>query len=1049
MSIAPRSLDAASSNASSNEKIIAALESTFPTSGAVYKFRLYVADDSPNSATARTNLAFFCEHYLCDRHEIEIVDVFREPLRAQDDRVSFTPMLIKMEPLPVCRIVGTLSNTPDLVTALTLTSLYIDPDDLALLEDRNASVADWVGRLVCAGEELEKLTRGEIDAVSDREGRSVLLPHSQLHLLQSEAVRQTAILNAIPAHVALLDKQGIIVSSNQAWKRFADANFAVKGAHEIGTSYFEFCNLAIGADAADTSHVSAGIRSVLDGGQPQFSFECRHPSPSGECWFILFVTPITESWLTGAVVMHVDITARKLAERAQRQLGIAVDAMGDALYLVDRTTMRLIYVNDAACRRHNQTHAELLAGFPWQMLDTTRNSLEQAYDELITSGIAAKPLEIFRQLEDGSLVWAELRRHAQRDEKGWTIVTIVRDITDRKEAEQRIRRLNRVYAMLSSINTLIVHSFERDSLLRSACQIALDAGGFGLAWIGIVDRNAMRIVPIAYAGPEPDFHAVAKDWLSLRSEASEKDSISVRAVRSKAPVVSDEITETSNIFLAKLGPAQGMRSIVALPLMVANEALGVLTLYATEVGVLDEEELAVLTKMVGDIALSIDQIDKQRRLDYLTTYDELTGLANRTLFVEQVDQFVHTSFRKGGALVIFLLDVERFKNINYTLGRKAGDTLLVLLAEWIARKVGNVNSLARIGGDRFALSMHRVRADVDVEQLVETILAGLSDYPFKVHDVLLRVSVRVGVAQFPNDGGDAEVLLKNAELALKAARSSGDRYRIYVPSMSVVVARTLTLENKLRQALLNDEFVLFYQPKINIATGKLTGAEALIRWHDQHSGLVAPSEFIPILEETGLIHDVGRWALQKAISDYLRWRAAGHSGVPISVNVSPRQLRDSNFVKEIELALSVDPHAAAGLELEITESVIMADVRQSIASLDAIRALNVTIAIDDFGTGFSSLSYLSKLPIDTLKIDRSFIVDMTETQKGLALVSTMISLAHSLQLNVVAEGVETQEQRRLLYLLNCNEMQGFLISKPLPVAEFESQFLAPLTALFV
>ena len=256
------------------------------------------------------------------------------------------------------------------------------------------------------------------------------------------------------------------------------------------------------------------------------------------------------------------------------------------------------------------------------------------------------------------------------------------------------------------------------------------------------------------------------------------------------------------------------------------------------------------------------------------------------------------------------------------------------------------------------------------------------------------------------------------------------------------MAGQLTLENQLRQALENEEFVLHYQPKVSLPTGKITGAEALIRWNDPRTGLVPPGQFIPILEETGLIHDVGRWALRKAMQDHLRWRAAGLSAVRIAVNVSPLQLRHRDFVDEIRRVIGIDAHAADGLELEITESLIMEDVKHSIASLRVIRALGVGIAIDDFGTGFSSLSYLAKLPVDTLKIDRSFVHDMALGPEGLALVSTIINLAHSLKLKVVAEGVETEEQSRLLRLLTCDEMQGFFFSKPLPTELFETRCLS-------
>jgi EAL domain-containing protein (putative c-di-GMP-specific phosphodiesterase class I) len=326
-------------------------------------------------------------------------------------------------------------------------------------------------------------------------------------------------------------------------------------------------------------------------------------------------------------------------------------------------------------------------------------------------------------------------------------------------------------------------------------------------------------------------------------------------------------------------------------------------------------------------------------------------------------------------------------------------------------------------------------------------MAAFLEHPFHLNDTVFRIAAKVGVALFPDDGADADTLFKNAEAALKKAKASGDRYVFYTQTMTAAVAGKLTLENHLRQALDNDEFVLHYQPKVNLQSGRLTGAEALLRWNDPRTGMVPPMQFIPILEETGLIHEVGRWALRQAIADYLRWRAAGLPAVRIAVNVSPLQLRHRGFIAEVEEAIGIDAQAAAGLELEITENMIMEDVKQSIASLQAIRAMGVSIAIDDFGTGFSSLGYLSKLPVDTLKIDRSFVIDMTASPQGLALVSTIITLAHSLKLKVVAEGVETEEQSRLLRLLNCNEMQGYLFSKPVPSEIFETRFLGASSVL--
>ena len=467
-----------------------------------------------------------------------------------------------------------------------------------------------------------------------------------------------------------------------------------------------------------------------------------------------------------------------------------------------------------------------------------------------------------------------------------------------------------------------------------------------------------------------------------------------------------------------------------------------LTLCAEEINYFDDEEMKLLTQLSSDIAYAIDHINKQERLDYLAYYDVLTGLANRSLFMERVAQYMRIAAQDGRKLALFLMDLERFKNINDSLGRSAGDALLSRVAEWMKHRVGDVNLLARVGADQFAVVMPTVKPDGNVAGLIERAIDAFLEHHFTLNDAVFRIGVKAGVAIFPEDGAQADTLFKHAEAALKKAKASGERVLFYTQNMTEAVARKLSLETKLRQALDKEEFVLHYQPKINLATGKLTGTEALIRWNDPQSGLVPPGHFIPILEETGLIQEVGRWALNKAVADYMRWQKTGLPAVRVAVNVSPLQLRNRHFISDIEHAIGVSDHAACGLELEITESVIMEDVKRSIATLQAIRAMNVCIAIDDFGTGFSSLSYLAKLPVDTLKIDQSFIEDMTTNRKGLALVGTVIQLAHSLKLNVVAEGVETEEQQRLLRLLDCDEMQGFLISKPLPVDLFEARFLS-------
>jgi diguanylate cyclase (GGDEF)-like protein len=620
----------------------------------------------------------------------------------------------------------------------------------------------------------------------------------------------------------------------------------------------------------------------------------------------------------------------------------------------------------------------------------------------------------------------------------------IQDVSHQKEAERRIQRLNRVYAVLSGINTLIVRVRTRVELFNGACQIAVEHGRFQMAWIGVADWDAMQLIPVACAGAPPDFLATMQNRFSLQQRVPMATPISVRAVQGKQPLVINDMQEYagSSYFRQIMDPR--IRSLAYLPLMVSDKAVGVLVLSADETGFFDDEEKLLLTDLAGDIGFALDHLDKEEQLNYLAYYDAITGLPNRTLFLEHVSQ--HFRPHDGGKSMpaIGLVDIERFRVINDTIGRQAGDALLRQVAERIRTSILGLETVARVGVNCFGVVVQEQRDEGAVALILEQLLRDCFAKPYLVAGTELRIAGKAGIALYPLDGNDAETLLRHAEAALKRAKGSVESVLFYAPEMDTRVARALDLESRLRTALELEQFVLYYQPKISLVNGTLTGAEALIRWNDPLTGLVPPAHFIPLLEETGLIYDVGLWALRRAIQDNMRWREQGLKPVRIAVNVSPLQVRHRGFVASVKQALSLHPDAAAGLELEITESLIMDDVQANSESLRAIRALGVRIAIDDFGTGYSSLSQLSRLPVDTLKIDRSFVMDMVVGPQGLALVSTIVTLAHSFRLKVVAEGVETSEQERLLRLLGCDEMQGYLISKPVPAEIFESRYLAQL-----
>jgi len=439
---------------------------------------------------------------------------------------------------------------------------------------------------------------------------------------------------------------------------------------------------------------------------------------------------------------------------------------------------------------------------------------------------------------------------------------------------------------------------------------------------------------------------------------------------------------------------------------------------------------------VDGIARDVSEArEKQRQIDFLSFYDALTGLPNRTLFQDRLMQAIDTARRAEGRLALVVFDIERFKGINDTFGQAAGDRVLQLLAQ-------RLQATVPVGGDRFAVLFPAIREAADLAgTLTDTAMRFFME-PFVVGDKELRLAAKAGVAVYPEDGDDSSALFRNAEAALKSAKATGERYLFYAPHINARVAELVELEGKLRRAVERQEFVLHYQPKVDLATRRIVGAEALIRWQEPGGGLVPPGRFIPLLEETGLILAVGRWAIDEAIRMHRDLRSRGLPAPRIAVNLSSLQMREASFVDGVREAIGGPKAEDCGLELEITESLLMNDIDGSIRKLREIRALGVSIALDDFGTGYSSLAYLSKLPIDTLKIDRAFVRGMIENPDDTSITTTIISLGQSLRMKVVAEGVEDEQQAQMLRLLRCDQMQGYLFSPPVPQAKFEALLTA-------
>ena len=448
-------------------------------------------------------------------------------------------------------------------------------------------------------------------------------------------------------------------------------------------------------------------------------------------------------------------------------------------------------------------------------------------------------------------------------------------------------------------------------------------------------------------------------------------------------------------------------------------------------------------KITGVAGIARDVTESKRREDDLTRqlndlatvlhYDELTQLPKRGILIDRINERLNAA--NGRQLAVVLIDIDRFRRINVSLGRDAGDMLIFAVVSRLRPLLGSDDTLARLDGNTFAWLIADAREPSQVVARLERDVLPRLRAPFRLEEAELRVSCRVGVAVGPTDGESAELLIRHAEAALNKAQVANQPYVFYAPIMNDRVAERLGLENRLRRAIDQEEFVLFYQPKLELKTGQIVGLEALIRWNDPQQGMVSPANFIPVLEETGLIVDVGRWVFREAARQFIRWRDEGRKPPPIAVNVSSLELGQSDFVPVLEQARSEHPRAQEGVELEITESVLMDDLQGNIDKLRAVRERGLNVAIDDFGTGYSSLGYLSRLPIDALKVDRSFVTRMTEDPQDMTIVMMIISLAHALDLKVIAEGPETVQQAQLLRLLKCDQIQGYVVARPQPAQQ--------------
>jgi PAS domain S-box-containing protein len=606
------------------------------------------------------------------------------------------------------------------------------------------------------------------------------------------------------------------------------------------------------------------------------------------------------------------------------------------------------------------------------------------------------------------------------------------DLTVVLEQKEQIQQLARIHAVLSEVGNSVIRSADRQSLLFNACRVAVEQGGFKAA--GIAERGPRGALQVVSTfGDRRLLDSVdPNETMDMGENSAYYHHPSIVAVRELRTVVVENY-EHADVpeDLRQLMLVNGVRSQVSMPL----GTWGVLALYSDRMQASDEEELALLRRIGDDIDRAIEFIGKSERLEYLAFHNPLTGLPNRVAFQGQLQELL----ARGDQVVVAACNVQRMGRINSSRGRNFGDALLRQIGLRLERQPYSEFLVAHPEGDTFLLA-YPANGTVDGEcDDLDERLRLMGQAPFQVNNEHVYVSLRAGLALGPFQGDTAESLERNAMSALAGAREQRVHVKAYNAELRRVAMQRIELEHDLRRAIEEEQFELYYQPKYDSHSRRLVGAEAVIRWHHPGSGMVPPDTFVPILEDTGLIVPVGHWVMREALAMALTWRQF-QPDLRIAVNISAREMRSATFLEECVEMLAL--HSAdQPLDIEVTESVLMESVDQSIRVLEGLRDLGCRIAIDDFGTGYSSLNYLVRLPVDLVKIDRSFVSTLTQSPEIVALVNHMITLSHSLSLKVVAEGVEEEEQAKLLRLLRCDQLQGYLFGRPMPASQFASQVL--------
>jgi PAS domain S-box-containing protein len=742
----------------------------------------------------------------------------------------------------------------------------------------------------------------------------------------------------------------------------------------------------------------------------------------------------------------IDRALRMAAERAERAaIQRALRESEERFRSIVETSQDWIWENDADFRLtySNQAVGEILGYEPDElqgrlvadfMDQEDRAEVERRMPHLIRQRQGWRHWRLRWRRRDGAQRVLESTGRPVFDDDGRLLGFrgIDHDITERLQQEAHIRRLARIHAVLSAVGNMALRAAGRDELLLAACRIAVEQGGFSAAGIGVREGDHLRVVRtygnaalIASVAPEEPMPLASGPY----AEHPSLRAFNQARILAIPDYADPDISVPPGLRATML--ERGVHSQISLPL--GSPPWGLLALYSDVVRVYDDEEVDLLRRLADELDYAVDFLARGERLQYLAYHNPATGLPNRAAFQQRV-----RTLMGRGPVVMVAFDAQGFARISHSRGRDFGNALLASIGSYLKQERPE-GCVAHPEADMFLLAWPSKETPEAEHQWLEERLARLARRAFVVEGEQIHVLLRAGMARGPDHGGDADTLERAAFAALSDARDQGVLLRAYSEELRDRAVRRMALERDLRQAIAEEQFSLHFQPKFDAHTGALAGAEALLRWQHPVEGWISPAEFIPLLEDSGLLVAVGRWVMREAIVRAQSWRQRDPS-LRLAVNVSARELRHAGFLDACRELLA--PFGGrAPIDVEITESVIVDDVENSVQLLQALRGFGCGIAIDDFGTGYSSLNYLVRLPVDTLKIDRSFVAMLEESPETVTLVANTIGLAHSLGLDVVAEGVETEAQAAHLRRLGCEVLQGYLLGRPLPPDAFEARFL--------